>query len=78
MFSAPAAVADVLIFGGGEGNLYVYTTSGARVFAFGTLGLVPSGPAVSNNRFYFGSFGPKNAVTGLRDGVVYCLSVDGN
>lgn len=67
LFSAPAAVADVLVFGGGDGNLYVYTTSGTRVFPFGTLGPVASGPAISNGRIYFGSF----------DKNIYCLSVDG-
>jgi outer membrane protein assembly factor BamB len=67
MFSAPAAVADVLVFGGGDGNLYIFNTSGAKVFAFGTSGLVASGPVISDSRIYFGSF----------DKNIYCLSVDG-
>ena len=68
---------DILLFGGGEGNFYVYNTSGQRLFSFGTFGLVASGPAISNSRVYFGSYGAKNTTTGLRDGVVYCLSING-
>jgi outer membrane protein assembly factor BamB len=67
LFSAPAAIADVLIFGGGEGNFYVYSDSGSKVFSAGTLGLVASGPAISGGRIYFGSF----------DKNIYCFSVDG-
>ena len=67
MFSAPASVADVLAFGGGNGNFYIYTTAGAKLLSFGTAGLIASGPAVSNNRIYFGSY----------DKNIYCLSVDG-
>jgi outer membrane protein assembly factor BamB len=67
LFSAPASITDLLLFGGGEGNFYAFDEAGNRVFAFGTLGLVPSGPAISHSRVYFGSY----------DGYVYCLSLNG-
>ena len=71
MYSAPTSIADVLAFGGGDGDFYVFSASGAKLFDFATPGLVASGPAVSNGRLYFGSFGDSQA------GDVYCLSVDG-
>lgn len=69
LFSAPAAITDILFFGGGSGsgNFYAYSTAGDRLFTFGTLGLVASGPAISHSRVYFGSF----------DHFVYCLSING-
>jgi outer membrane protein assembly factor BamB len=67
LFSAPASTGDMLFFGGGDGNFYGYKSDGTRKFAFGTLGLVASGPAISNGRIYFGSF----------DGTVTCLSRNG-
>jgi outer membrane protein assembly factor BamB len=77
LYSAPAAITDILLFGGGEGNFYAYSMSGQKLFSFGTFGLVTSGPAISDSRVYFGSYGPKNSTTGLRDGTVYCLSING-
>jgi outer membrane protein assembly factor BamB len=77
LLSAPASITDILLFGGGDGNFYVYSTSGQNLFSYGTLGLVASGPAISASRVYFGSYGPTNTTTGLRDGVVYCLSING-
>ena len=76
MYSAPASVANVLAFGGGDGNFYVYSTQGKKLYSFGAQGLVASGPAVSNGRMYFGTYGG-DSPTGSKDGVVYCLSVDG-
>jgi outer membrane protein assembly factor BamB len=67
LFSAPASVMDILLFGGGEGNFYAFDAAGTKVFSFGTNGLVASGPAISHGRIYFGSY----------DGFVYCLSLNG-
>ena len=67
LFSAPASITDMLFFGGGDGNFYGYKSDGTKIFSFGTGGLVPSGPAISNGRIYFGSY----------DGFVYCLSLNG-
>jgi uncharacterized repeat protein (TIGR02543 family) len=74
LFSAPASVTDLIFFGGGDGNFYAAKSDGtflnpdgSKVFSFGTLGLVASGPAISNGRIYFGSY----------DGNVYCLSLNG-
>jgi outer membrane protein assembly factor BamB len=67
LLSAPASIADILLFGGGEGNFYAFDTSGNKLFAFGTGGLIPSSPAISHSRVYFGSY----------DHYVYCLSLNG-
>lgn len=67
LFSAPALIADLAFFGGGEGNFYAANRDGEIVFAYGTNGLVASGPAISHGGVYFGSY----------DGMVYCLSLDG-
>jgi hypothetical protein len=45
----PVKSVDVLIFGGGDGNVYAYSTSGQKLFSFGALGLVASGPTISHD-----------------------------
>ena len=67
LFSAPAVITDLVFFGGGEGNFYAAIIDGQIVFSYGTLGLVASGPAISNSQVYFGSY----------DGALYCLSLNG-
>ena len=67
LFSAPAAVNDLIIFGGGDGNIYATTTNGQLAWSFGTLGLVASGPAISHSTVYFGSY----------DGFLYAVSRNG-
>jgi outer membrane protein assembly factor BamB len=75
LFSAPASVNDLIFFGGGDGNFYAMLQDGTfidpststKIFSFGTLGLVTSGPAISHGQVIFGS----------ADGKVYCLSLNG-
>ncbi len=67
MYSAPAIVNDVVLFGSQDYKLHGATTSGALVWSFPTGGRVNSGPSVSNGRIYFGS----------EDYHIYCLSVGG-
>ncbi len=67
MFSAPAMVNDLLLFGGKDNKLHAVTKFGSKIWSFTTGGFVNSGPAVSNGRIYFGS----------NDGNIYALSVNG-
>ncbi|MFQ5949696.1 MAG: PQQ-binding-like beta-propeller repeat protein, partial [Nitrospiria bacterium] len=67
LYSSPAIIADLIIFGGGEGNIHAATTEGQIVWSYGTLGLVASSPAISHNTIYFGSY----------DGSLYAVSIDG-
>ena len=67
LFSAPAVVADLIFFGGGEGNFYAATTEGVMMWSSGTGGLVASGPAISHSMVFVGSY----------DGFVHAYSLDG-
>lgn len=69
LYSAPAAVTDLVIFGGGDGSVYVVTTAGdiVKSFGTGTSQKIPSGPAISHSQIFFGAY----------DGYVYCYSLNG-
>lgn len=66
--AAPAAIQDIVFFGGGDGNLYVSGGAGKIIATFPTDGsAIYGGIAISGNRVYFG--------TTL--GTIYCMSVNG-
>jgi len=71
IFSAPAVIKDVMIFGSADGNLHIHKvpyggTAALRVIPIGSE--IDSGPAISNSRIYFGA----------NDGNLYCYSLNGN
>ncbi|MGA8150834.1 MAG: PQQ-binding-like beta-propeller repeat protein [Terriglobales bacterium] len=67
-WSSPAAVGDVELFGGNDGNFYAAGKYGKilHTFPMGTAAIY-SAPAVSNGRVYFGDV----------NGTLYCMSING-
>jgi outer membrane protein assembly factor BamB len=63
----PVRSVDVLTFGGDDGNVHAYGTSGQKLYSFGALGRVASGPTIFHDRVYWGSF----------DHFTYYLSIKG-
>jgi outer membrane protein assembly factor BamB len=50
-----------------QDGTFVDPSTSTKIFSFGTLGLVTSGPAISLGQVIFG----------VTDGNVYCLSLNG-
>jgi outer membrane protein assembly factor BamB len=56
--SAPASITDLIIFGGGDGKLYITDTNGnvLATFPTGDTERIASGPAISHSQIFFGAF----------------------
>lgn len=67
-WSSAAAISDVVMFGGNDGNFYVAGKYGKilRTFPMTTVAIY-GGVAISNGRVYFGD----------TNGTVYCMSING-
>jgi glucose dehydrogenase len=67
-WSSAAAIEDIAIFGANDGNLYVSGKYGKLLYKLpiSTVAIY-GGPAISNGRVYLGDI----------NGVVYCLSING-
>jgi glucose dehydrogenase len=67
-FGAPAVIQDIALFGGKDGNLYASDYNGNILSTIPIGTQVVGGVSISNSRVYVGS----------SDGVVHCLSINGN
>jgi outer membrane protein assembly factor BamB len=66
IFSAPAAIRDLIFVGANDQKLHAYNSAGTSMWSYQTGGTIASGPAISNGRVYVGS----------NDGNVYCFSLN--
>src|SRR5205823_4785199 len=55
IFSAPAAITNLIFVGANDNKLHAYTSAGTSVWSYQTGGTIASGPAISNGRIYVGS-----------------------